>query len=255
MSKKYKKDFIETFIFRVDFDEVQSVNKLSEITDFIKNEYKLQYVEERKINRGDIEIGNDASDFKIKNTLPLVQNYISDFNGFEKIIVSQENFIYESIKYKGFEHVYKLITEVLKKLKDVCGVEQYNKFGMRYINNISLGSVDDVYNWSGYITETMLPNISLFDTDSVLQVIQITDIKDKKYSNIYYHIQNGIWNINNPADLINKNYIIDIDAVSKAPEEYEGIDERIHNIHEKIEELFEKFIEAELRRSMGEEND
>ncbi len=258
---KYKKNYIENFIFKINFKESNQ-----EIVDAILNSLKQNLADtfnglkSREIINNMIEMNEDTNIAQITSTQKVIEYRLFNKNEDEFITITNEYIAYETTKYQNFEAANSIIKKMIKNFKDSSNIETCTRIGMRFINDIILPSEtkNDIYNWKGYIQNPLLNDIEFFrekNQKEIIQSMHSIDIESNEDKNIYYTIQYGLYNSRRPSQMLDKQYIIDIDAHTKTVEDIEDVESKIKIMHKEIEELFETIIDDEMRKNMEVCND
>lgn len=254
MKKEYKKNFISNFIIRFDFDKYSEID-VDEIASLFEKKYPIN--EKKNIQDHQIIIDQNES----LNAKPRIEptnliHEITLLNGeqTERINISNLFFSYETVSYITFEKIKEKIFPILEYLDNNYQIKKYQRFGIRYINLITLPcrNKNELYNWSNYINDELLKAKNVFAENELLQTIQINNIKSKSNEDILYTIQTGIPNRNFPASLMEKTFLIDIDGCSKILMDKSDIVELFDVVHQEEKEIFEICIKDELRGVMNE---
>lgn len=254
---KYKKNYIENFIFRIDFKQ----NK-QEITEKILQQFKTDFIDtlnglkSRDVINNVIEMNDNEDIAKIASTEKVVEYRLFNKENNEFITITNEYICYENTKYENFEKAKLTINKMIDSLIKSSNIEICTRIGMRFINDIIFPSEtkEEIYNWKGYIKEPLLNNIDFFmknNNQKILQFMHVIDIDSKIDKNIFYTVQYGLYNSRKPGPMLDKQYIIDIDGHIKTVEEIQDVKEKIDIMHSEIEQIFEIIIDDKMRENMG----
>ena len=255
---KYKKNYIENFIFRIDFKN-RKTEEIKTLVENLKEVFKdnLNILQTRNIMNNTIEINDENQRPQIASSEKDIEYRLINNEENEFIVISKGYICYETKNYEFFEPVKEKINLIIDSLIEILKIDTFTRVGMRFINDIILPSEkqEEVYDWNGYINNNILTSLKFFKekiNKNVLQSMHVIDIDSSVNSNIYYTIQHGLYNSRKPGPVLDKQYIIDIDGHTKSVEESEEIKEKIDKIHSEIEEIFENIIDEKLRKNMGE---
>lgn len=248
----YKKNYIDEFIFRIDFKEVDS-ETTKELVKRFEEEFKEIFdgIKSRNVFDNVISINQDKEPEIIDKKVNVEYRI---YNDNEFITITNKYICYENRKYKYFEDAKTIIYKIIDTIKKYSKIENCTRLGMRYINDIILPAETEkeLFNWNGYINSALLNKTKFFlkNNKKILQSMDVIDIESNIDNNIYYTLQYGIYNSRKPGKLLDKEYIIDIDGRTKTVEELDEIKTKIDSIHSEIEEIFEIIIEEKLRENM-----
>lgn len=255
---KYKKNYIENFIFRLDLRK-NTQETIEKILRELKSTFqgKLDILKSRDVITKSIELNETERNFKIEDDDKVTEYRLSNNDDTEFITIANEYICYENTNYDNFEKARENIKQMIDSVVRASNIKICNRIGMRFINNIILPSEtkEQILDWNGYIQKELLSNIDFFEKKNnreILQSMSVIDINSKKDSNLYYSLQFGLYNSRIPGQMLDKQYILDIDGKTKTVEELEDIDNKIDTMHNEIEEIFEEIIDEEMRKDMGE---
>lgn len=241
---KYKKNFLEEVIFRIDFSPILIIsskqpslfqdkirvdfpgfkkNTIIELTTTFKD--ALRQDEQRTMPEWNFRNKEGDSVIKLnQNVLVMVVNRYSNFENYKSSIINVFN---------SFEQTYKNIN--------------INRFGLRYKNIIKLKDGNPV-EWNKLINETLIKQLDskFIGKDEISRAMsQIGLNKDDCNVIINY----GIWNKEYPAKVSRKEYILDYDCYTTNCEEL-NVEETLITFNTEIKKLFEYSIKDKLREIM-----
>lgn len=250
MDKIYINDFIKNFIIRFDFSEISDDMLLEELQNILEQEHGFIINETTLINNKQVTINPETNKAKIESAGIVRQYQMLNSEMNVKVTFNNTVFLYESLKYKGFDNI-KGVIESFVKVMTKGKILLFNRIGMRYINKIELPSEtkEDIFAWENYISNDILNNITFIPKEKLLQTILVTDFRSFTDENILFKLQTGIPNPNKPADIVKKSFLIDIDGYTTT-EEIGSAVEKLDKIHQQEKEIFEKCIKDELRKKM-----
>ncbi len=253
---KYKKNYIENFIFRIDFKEIKQ-EVIEKILQQLKSDFvdSLNGLKSREVINNIIEMNDNEEMAKITGTEKEIHYRLYNKEDNENITITKEYIYYENKNYESFEKTKLMIQKMIDSIIKSSDIKICTRIGMRFINDIIFPSEtkEEVYDWKGYIKEPLLANINFFREENkkdILQAMQVIDINSQDDSNLYYTLQYGLYNARRPGPMLDKQYIIDIDAHTKTVEEIEDIKDKIDIMHSEIEKIFESIIDKKMRSNM-----
>ena len=248
MNKKYNKNFITNFIIRFDYNEIQET-MLEKLKKMFEEKYGFIINETQNVQKGKVNI-----DFKSKDSTVEVEKEVKQYvllpkDKESKITFSEDVFIYETIKYTSYDDIKNLIQEFIVEINNDTNIDMFNRIGMRYVNNIELPFEDkkEIFEWKDYINNKLICNMDFIDYNDILQLINVQEFKSKKTKNIIFRLQTGIPNPYKPAEIVKKNFIIDIDGYTMNIENITNATSKLQAIHDELGEIFEKCMENSLR--------
>lgn len=244
---KYKKNFVNTVICRVDFPEISAL-KSQEPTDFHSEIIELF----PRIEKGlEAQLSTkDSSGLTIKEQL--AKWTMSNKEKDKKITLSQKNMILEFLKYNNYDDFKSTWDEVFRVLLLKYSITFFDRLGLRYINRVSLEKGNPLI-WKNYINNKLIAGLGFcpdMASDVVRSMHQIIFNKNGKKIIFNY----GIWNDNYPDAPSLKHFMLDYDCFIDSPIEAAEISNKIKEFIDIIYYLFEKSIEDKLRDIMGRED-
>ena len=246
----YKRNFLKSVIFRIDFDKIE-LGKLKVFLDKISKTFPL--IEEEKGEEGTISF-----DLKTKE-LKQVSNALTSWNIYNKtktirIKIHSSFLTIEYFNYKDSSELLSNIGIIADFLKDF-GVKTINRLGLRYINEIKIEGKDPL-DWSIYINEKLLglTSFAIGNKKMVARAMGFIVFKEE-FGDINFNY--GLWNSAYPSAIAERVFILDFDGYSRFPLDTEGIDlgSLVKEYNGKIEELFEKSIKEDLRKVLNKFNE
>ena len=255
MSKKYKNNFINSFIVRFDFNSFYKDVNTDKIRKALQKEFPI--VEGKTIQGHQIIMENNINIAPtIQPTNVINESTLISADSKTRIVLSNLAFVYETQDYTTFDEIKEKIISILKILEIENQIKNFNRVGVRYVNLIKLPckKVEDLFDWKGYIDDKLLGNHNLFSDDqkNLLQLVNVFNLKSSSGEEVIYTVQTGLLNQNFPASMMEKLFLIDIDGYTKSMVEKDEIINLFDIIHEEENEIFEKCIGPKLRGLMNE---
>ena len=250
----YEKTFLKQIIFRIDFSEPISNDKLlgDDVCEVTK-----PYFPHIGIDR--VRFYNIAScDFdektgKIKNSVNRVKGIERTFFNStkrNKVVFFNNSIVFTYNKYEGFERMYHSITEVFSRF---LSINKFHvaKISLRYINLYNLS--DDIKvtksMFSNKLSKVMVP--SLVDTYIDLKPVRSMLMTEYVYDDIKIKYRAGEYNDNYPSPIAKDNFAIDIDCfTSTGIDSIEDFCMFLNTSHSIILDLFEGSISDKMREVM-----
>jgi len=155
------------------------------------------------------------------------------------------------IKYTSYDSYEVLRQDFLPFLEEFFAHytdAQGKRLGLRYINQVHLQDGAPL-DWGDYLGEMVLPHFGSYpETKSISRDLHTLEYNFGDHSLRY---QFGMHNPDYPAPIRRKVYVLDLDAYSQGPQEYDDIERCLDGFHSKIQALFELSITDELRKLMN----
>lgn len=256
MGKNYKIDYITNFIIRFDYNDIRE-GILEELQKIFEEKYKFIINETKMVETGKIKVDFEKKQSEIESEGMKKEFLIYNAERTERLKFSSDFFIYETIKYTSYDSIKNIIQDFIDIINKNGKEEVFNRIGMRYINNIELPyeKKEDIFDWKDYINEKIWNNSQFINYDRVLQKITVQEFKSiNKDSNIIFRLQTGIPNPNKPAEIIKKNFLIDIDGFTMNVEKMINAFSKLQEIHDELSNIFDNCIESKLINIMNGEN-
>lgn len=243
METGYKINFLTSVIARVDFPNPLPVheNLPLSLSKTILNFFPLS--EPKKLKGQALKF--DGENFQVEGLGSKTEwNYFGKNR--EKQLVLDSEYMFISQKgYKTFDPLKNEFLDIVKKLYENYTDLQINRFGLRYVNEISLLDQTEPLNWNDYLNDNLL---TLFDIAEDKSKIA------KCFNNIIFNFEDfilnfkyGMHNPDFPTPIRKKIFILDYDAHVTTLQDLSDIQENIIVFHDEIEKLFENHIKEGLR--------
>lgn len=247
---KYGKNFLTNVIVRLDFPNPINVNE-SLPPDLSKAILELFPISEPKniIEQTVKFTGGKIESEKIKKG---IQWIFFGKSREKELVITPVSF---SIKYKKYESYCSLksdfipiVENILTSFPDI----QFTRFGLRYINEITLLSQNDPLNWTEYLSEKLLSSFKIVDEKSTIARCINNLVLNK--GDMILNFRYGMHNPDMPAIIKKKIFILDYDAYNTNPQDISEIRDDLDKFHDIIIDLFENQIEDGLREIMHASN-
>jgi uncharacterized protein (TIGR04255 family) len=152
-------------------------------------------------------------------------------------------------KYTHFDDFKQTVTFICAALNGVVSFANVATMGVRYINQIQLND-QDKFDWKPYINGDLVKSFDFIEDKSVLR---------RSFQQMFLSIDEdtsltfgfGIFNSLYPAQMLNKEFVLDYDCISKAPFESNLLEEKLARFNTIITDMFEKSITEGMRRVLN----
>jgi uncharacterized protein (TIGR04255 family) len=241
----YKTNFLSNVIFRIDFAPILKINidELAEFQEAIRKELPEVEIKDLVTLKADLQLETNSFE---KETSKLI--IFKSLDSQKRIEVSQSFLAIVFGKYNSFEEflllVEKAFDELNRKFSPVI-----KRVGLRYVNNIIVKQGNPL-DWKNLIHESLLSNLSgdLFDVQKLSRMMTQVNYNEDDYNIVFNY---GIFNIEFPAKISRREFILDYDCYAENPNPLE-INKLVRNFHTEIQVLFEKSIKHKLKELMNE---
>lgn len=250
---KYKKNFLDTIIFRIDFSEILLLKDkieanfqeaIKSIFPKLSTSFLSAYTS--SISPNSLNVGHENI---------LVYEFSNVSEGLS-LKISYKNLIFEAKRYSDFEAFSEKLQKVLVEFNKYYTEYEIDRIGLRFINVIKVSSKSPL-EWSGYINKNLIDSLSFakeVDSDNCYlnrcMCQQSYRFQDDNFLTFNYGIYNSEW----PAKITQNEFILDYDAYTKYVNIHDDIQSKyLNSFHGIIQDMFEKSIEEDLRKYMENE--
>jgi uncharacterized protein (TIGR04255 family) len=250
---KYKNDFLDKVIVRIDFDAllpIASSGPAKEIYTPVKERFPI--TEERKIQGKELILGPGVTKERT------VESKEWRYFGKEReknLTISASSMFIEYNKYEYYETLQDDFLSVLNALYIAYPKLQVKRLGLRYIDNITIDN-EDPFEWGKYLKPELTAIIALADNKNMLS--RIFHVLEFNYGEDFLRFQFGMFNQDFPAPIKKKSFTLDYDMYTSRLLDKADIEQALNRFHEKVNSCFEEVITDELRKKMvpvGENNE
>lgn len=247
MGKCYKKTFLKKVVVRVDFaSTAESLVKkpAPNVSALLLKAFPI--LEPRKTIAAKLMIGGKQLEEQEKEVGTHWFYHGKDRK--RRAVVAPEHFLVEYDVYKSYDELKSHFLPILEQLFKSVNELQARRFGLRYINHITIAE-NNVFDWSDYLNDLIrLPIEMAQDKTEIVRAFNIFSISD---GDMILQSQYGMYNPDFPAPIKNKLFILDFDAYTEGLLDFEQVQSRLDKFHDAIESLFESLITDKLRDIMG----
>jgi len=251
LNKKYKKNYLTSIIFRIDFDDIKI--KEDEI-EKLKDKIGLEFFNIKDTPVNIVKINNNKTE-KNKIEEKIIRNYIfADSKQENKLIIIKNSFIFETTKYKNFEVFKNNFEKVLNNFLYKYEIQNIKRIGLRYVNQIEIENIKEFSDWEKYINKTLVQQINSFSDEELMLARNMNTMFLKRKDDSLIKFIYGIYNSTFPLPAKKNVFLLDYDCYETNIEKFEIIN-KINEYHDSIKNLFEKSIKNNLRKKMEIENE
>jgi len=243
---KYKKDFLDKVIVRIDFDTplpITANGPAKSIYNVVKKRFPI--TEEKTIMGKELLIGPN-----ITQEQPIEKkewNYYGEKRE-KQLTISLETMFIKYNKYEYYEMLREDFLSVLGALLTAYPKLQIKRLGLRYIDNIKIPN-ENPLEWDRYLKPALTGIFAIAETkETISRAFHVLELNNGEDS---LRFQFGMFNPDYPAPIKKKAYILDHDIyVSKIIDSSEIV-ETLDRFHATISHSFEEVITDDLRKLMG----
>jgi uncharacterized protein (TIGR04255 family) len=247
----YKRHFIKSVIFRIDFPiPIPSLDALERPNDFqraVLNSFPI--LEETKMFKQETKMSPEGMVNNQKESR-LYNFYNSDRTCH---IGLESSFLFiEHTRYAGYDDFISLEELVFNSLFTSWPDTPVNRLGLRYLNEINLPNPTDILNWSQYINPNLLSALGLFGgSDKLTRYIVHSEFRSNDH---FARIVTGIPNPDYPGLIRQRKFVIDIDLYTNEAVDKQEIRPKLDIYHDAVISYFENSITQPLRDYMDAED-
>jgi len=243
--KKYKKDFLDNVIVRIDFDSPLPIENTGPAKGIYKAVSKrFPITEEKKVIGKQLLISRDSTQ---EREIETNEWHYFGKNREKHLFVSPNIMFIEYKKYEYYEHLREDFLSVFKELCEGYPKLQIKRLGLRYIDIIKLQEENPTV-WEKYFKKELTSIFNLAaNRNGIARAFHIIEFN---YNEEILRFQFGMFNPDYPAPIRKKEYTLDFDMyVNKLVDNLE-IETLLDRFHIKLNSTFEEVITDELRLIM-----
>jgi uncharacterized protein (TIGR04255 family) len=246
---RYQSTFLSQVILRLDYGRLVAlqIDRESPFTQDMRARYpvvKSSQATQLSVTMGaqGMNVGQQGSGWMRSHATENAQRTVTlapDFLAIE----------YGAGQYRDFAEFREQAAFVLQTFRKHFGAVQFNRIGLRYVNEITLNDGGPL-DWDGLINSALVTSVKagmvngLRMTRSIHQLIAIKD-------DITVILNYGINNPDYPNPVARRQFILDLDCYISGLIESSDLERRISDVNTLTEVLFEHSIEDGLRSKMG----
>lgn len=247
VKRVYKSHFLTNVLFRVDFPKILELTEQkppSKFQEKISDKYPIVK-----------EVEGEIQKYQFKKALGCVETEKKvswEFSNKEKtkrVFVDSDFVFVEYLKYEHFDDLFRDVKLIFETLVDLYPVRITNRVGLRYINQIKIGSGDPI-DWNGLIDPSLFSVQREFISgeNNLLRSMHYLELKEEEYN---LKFQFGLFNSEYPNPISRKEFILDYDCSTNEEIDISKIFGKAKEFNKIIHEWFEKSIQDGLREIMG----
>lgn len=244
MSEIFKKNYINSVIFRIDYDNI-NLDKIWEFSWVISHEFSFLSPKSIESNMFSIDEKWDFKKIQQTNMIWVSKNSDNTKN----IEIGNTHLFIEYKTYKNKDILLEDI-ELINSFLKIFSIDVIKRIWLRYVNIINDEKIKEFIDWNNYINENLLWVVNFtWDDENKLWLRYISNIhlKEDKY---LINIISWIYNNDYPNQISKQEFILDYDCFSSFPliindSEY-SITEIATEMNEIISKLFIKSIKQNL---------
>lgn len=247
----YKKNFLDSVVFRIDFEKID-MNSISSFSDCIRKHFPISEFKVESVNTITFEAKVKKAESKVSEMG--YWSFLSLSKNKELLIFPNHMSInYKNNSYLNLDELTKDFDIIFLEFIKHFSIETLNRVGLRYLNRVNLDSaVKDVdkFKWSEFFSKELTSGLDFAYKNKISPTRALAQmfLKIDDVSEIIFNY--GVWNSDFPSVITRKEFILDIDCYSKFPINT-NITEELKNIllkyNKDIQFIFERSITDRLR--------
>lgn len=247
----YKKNFLTNVILRLDFNNVDAlIEDMGQgnfkFSEDIKTAYPI--IVPRKYINASVSISQEAMSQSRNEALFIT--YKNDQEGKKNITLMPNALVFEykQSQYQNFNSFFYDIGFIFEKFQENYSLPEFNRLGLRYINEIQLPGGDPL-NWEGYLNQNLVCAIKA----GIIKDVRITRSMHQLHlikEDILIVFNYGLYNKNYPNPVLLPIAVLDYDCYVPTTLVEGDVLNSIKKLNKIAEEMFENSIEQSLRDLM-----
>jgi len=244
----YARNYLTNVIARLDFaGPIESLK--SELPIAISDTIMRHFPVSEPTKRVAEQLSISPDQFKHSRS-EFTQWSFRDRAGHTTLLVRPQALVLEYSRYHDFEtlqeHFMNVVSAVLGCYTDVVG----SRLGLRYINNLNLGSEATPLSWGEYINDNLLCLFAFCPQPA--QISRVFHTLELNLGDHNVRFQSGMPNPDFPAPIKRRGFVLDLDAYSQSAYRPDQVSSSLHAFHGTIQTLFEASITDTLRAVLHE---
>jgi len=242
---KYKRDFLDTVVARIDFDAPLPIAKEGPPKSvYASLKARFPITEEKKIVGKELIVSVDAMK---ERPLESTEWHYYGKDRQKQLNIGPAAMYVKYTKYEYYEKLHDDFLSVSDALFDAYPKLQVKRLGLRYIDNITIDEGHPM-EWDKYLRPELNSIFSLAEDKSC--VSRAFHVLEFNYGEDSLRFQFGMFNPDYPSPIKQKLYVFDSDMYTSKILDKADIEPILNRFHLKLKETFESMITDELRKIM-----
>jgi len=247
----YKYNYLTNVIFRIDFPDMGF--KDNKPPEEIIKELGAKFPNINKIKGKSVEL--KVKDFKHSTVMEdLVSWEFKNDQNQKRVIVNSDSLVLETLKYTGFEDFSKDIKFVVDKFGKNYPLDNINRLGLRFVNQIDIKPPKKPFDWESLIKTDLTSVLDSFvaKSNNISRSIQFLEFNEEDH---ILRFQFGMFNSEYPNVVSQKEFLLDYDCVTIGELSFNDIINTAVDFHKIRYEMCESSIDHGLREMMRDDQD
>lgn len=245
--RKYRKDFLDQVVARIDFAEPLGLGSKGPSADVIaslKKQFPVPELQTKHLKQVMLKLKGETE----KTTHEIREWHYLSKSRHKKVVVSDACMLIEYSKYNTYDTLQKDFIGISDALFDTYEDLQVKRLGLRYIDKIELDESQPTA-WQDYLQGDLLSIFDLLDNRQKLtRAFQVLEVLHDDESRI--RVQYGMPNPDFPARVKRKQFTLDWDAYCTLLLEKNDVGRFLDIFHVRARDGFESVITDKLRDLM-----
>lgn len=244
--RKYKKDFLDKVIVRIDFDtplsSIATTGPDKSIYTTVKERFPI--TEEKKVMGKEFLIGPSVTK---ERSIETKEWHYYGKNREKHLTVTPDVMLIEYNKYEHYETLRADFLSVSNALFTAYPKLQVKRLGLRYIDNIKIPD-EKPMEWDKYLKPELNSIFAIADNKNTIS--RVFHVLEFNYGEDSLRFQFGMFNPDYPAPIRKKIYTLDYDMYATRILDKSDMEKTLDRFHEKVNRSFEEVITDKLRKIM-----
>jgi len=243
--RKYKKDFLDKVIVRIDFDTplpIATTGPATSIYTPVRERFPI--TEEKKVMGKEFLIGPSVTK---ERSIETKEWHYYGKNREKHLTITPSAMSIEYNKYEHYEMLREDFLSVSNALFDAYPKLQVQRLGLRYIDNIKIPDGKPM-EWEKYLKPELNSIFAIADNKNTIS--RVFHVLEFNYGEDSLRFQFGMFNPDYPAPIKKKIYTLDYDMYATKILDKSDMEKTLDHFHGKVNRSFEEVITDELRKIM-----
>lgn len=254
MPRKYKRNYLDNVVLRIDFEEVEDTSLkifLKKLDDIFPYKTKEEGIEEN--------VKIDIKGNKVTNSRKEIPTWIYLDTYKNKKVTVTHGFIaieYLNRSYRDSKELIDDCRSIISSSIADLSISSVKRLGLRYVNRFNLDTdVKGTIKWSDFFSKELVGSVS-FAGKTRYSIVRAMSNLHLRSDGCDILIRYGIWNQDFPSENNRKEFIIDIDIFSRiALEDMGEITNIVEEFNQNAEKIFEKSLGVEIKKILRKKED
>jgi uncharacterized protein (TIGR04255 family) len=247
MSKKYKKNYLDNVVLRIDFEEVEDARLkvfLNKLEDIFPYKTKEEGIEE--------SVKIDIKGNKVTNNRKKIPTWIYLDAYKNKKVTVTPGFVaieYLNRSYRDSKELRDDCCKIINTSITDLSISSVKRLGLRYVNRFDLDAgIKESIKWNDFFSKDLVGSVS-FANKMRYPIVRAMSNLHIRSDGCDILVRYGIWNQDFPSENNRKEFILDIDIFSRIALENMGeIANVVKDFNQNAEKIFEKSIGVEIKK-------